>query len=206
MSAPQTSALQATANDISACILIRCKINACSKNLKEMRDQLAASPLAQDIETLKSDRAELQTKLTSLLGGIPGKWPADLQVVSVNNTLVKPYGIVDVTLVKKVDINIKRDFIHRFDSATPLKRVMKTYNKENERIVASFKRRKNNDGAKKKRAVTPDTESSSDEDGEVPPAVQAALDRMRQEGAAAAAAVVQMEVDDEELEDLEEEE
>jgi hypothetical protein len=171
--------VEQTLRDIGTSIVTKGKIRKCNAMLKEMRKELAESQLLQNIENLKEQRATLQTKFTALQDSIVKHFPPDRQMVTIKNSLVKPFGLVDVTLERKVDINIKRDFISRFERKTPLQQVVKTFTKENERIVPVFKRRKNGSGSKKKQKV--EEESSSDDDGDVHPVVQAALNRMARE-------------------------
>jgi hypothetical protein len=98
----------------------------------------------------------------------------------VKNSVIKPFGLVDITIEPRLDINIKRDFIQRFKRETPLEKVVKTFTKENERLVAVFKRRSNGAGVKRGKKRRTEVESSSDDDSDIHPVVQAAINRARE--------------------------
>lgn len=165
--------LEAAQGFIEESIITKAKIRACNKNMQRARKQLAKSPLTLAIEEMKKKRTELQTKYDTLQEDLMLQWPPDREVISIRNCRVKPFGIFDVTVQNKVDINIKRPFLQRFEKQTPLKDVVKVFTRENGHLVTMYKRRKQNAGTK--RVPKPEVSSSSEDDDEPHPLVLAAL-------------------------------
>jgi hypothetical protein len=173
--------LQVAFDHIQTSIITKAKIGACNKKIRALRKKLAESPIALSIEETKTKRANLQAKFDAMQEDIVLQWPEGRETISLNNSMVKPYGIVDVTIQNKVDLNLKRGFIQRFEKQTPLNKVVKVFTRENGHLVPVYKRRKQNSGAKRApKREEEDDDTSSDDDDEPHPLVLAALNLVRQ--------------------------
>jgi hypothetical protein len=170
--------LQVAFDHIQTSIITKAKIRACNKKIKSLRKQLAKSPLTLSIDEIKKKRTDLQTSYDALQEELLLQWPEGRETISLNNSMVKPFGLIDVTIQNKVDLNLKRGFIQRFDKQTPLNKVVKVFTRENGHLVPVYKRRKQNSGTK--RTPKAAESSSSDDDDEPHPLVLAAMGQARQ--------------------------